>query len=79
MQRNVTLTVDENLLREARKVALDRNTSVNQLVREFLEQLVRGQNGRKQAAERLKEMFRTSGAEVGPITWTRDDLHERGR
>ena len=79
MTKNLTLTIDEELLRSARKVALDRNTSVNQLVREFLEQLVNEKDDRKLAAERLKEMFRNSRVEVGPITWTRDDLHERER
>ena len=36
VQKSLTLTIDEDVLREARKVALDRKTSVNQLVREYL-------------------------------------------
>jgi hypothetical protein len=69
--------MDENLLRAARKVALDRNTSVNQLVRDFLAGLVR-ETGRQQAAmAQLDEMFRTSRVRVGRRTWTREDLHER--
>ena len=77
MAKNLTLTVDESLLRAARKVALDRNTSVNQLVRDFLADLVR-ESGRQQAAlAELDEMFRTSTLRVGRRTWTREDLHER--
>ena len=77
MQKNLTLTLDEELLRAARKAALDRNTSVNQLVRDYLQQLVRETDRRTAAIANLKDIFRTMKAEVGPITWTRDDLHER--
>jgi hypothetical protein len=71
------LTLDEDLLRAARKVALDRDTSVNQLVREYLAQLVRETDQRQAALASLDEVFRTSGFELGRKTWTRDDLHER--
>lgn len=77
MQRNLTLTVDEDILRAARKAALDRNTSVNQLVREYLAKLASGADGRKMAWARLEELFRTTPVDTGPITWTREDLHER--
>ena len=40
VRKNLTLTIDEDLLRSARKVALDRDTSVNQLVRTYLSALV---------------------------------------
>lgn len=37
---NLTLTVDETLLRKARILALERGTSVNALVRAFIENMV---------------------------------------
>lgn len=77
VNKNLTLTVDENLLRAARKVALERDTSVNQLVRDYLEQLVHDEDRRKTAIKDLDEIFRTCKTTVGPITWTREDLHER--
>ena len=77
MQRNLTLTLDEELLKAARKAALDRNTSVNQLVRDYLARLVRETDQRQAALGRLDELFRTSQVKVGRRTWTRDDLHER--
>lgn len=77
MSRNLTLTIDEELLREARKVALDRNSSVNQLVREFLEQLVRETSARRAALEKIEEIFQLKPVVVGTKSWTRDDLHER--
>jgi hypothetical protein len=75
--KNLTLTLDENLLRAARKVALDRNTSVNQLVRDYLARLVRETDQRQAALGRLEEVFRTSRIQVGRRTWKREDLHDR--
>ena len=77
MQKNLTLTIDDDLLRDARKVALDRNTSVNQLVRDFLAGLVRETDRRRAAMADLDEMFRTTRIRVGRRAWTREDLHER--
>jgi len=74
--KNLTLTIDEDLLRAARKVALDRNTSVNQMVREYLEATVRESGRQRAAVAKLHELLRTTHGRVGPITWTRDQLHE---
>jgi len=77
VSKNLTLTLDEDLLRAARKVAIDRNTSVNQMVREYLERVVRETDQRQSALARLDEIFRTQRIEVGRRTWKRQDLHER--
>jgi hypothetical protein len=77
VQKNLTLTLDGELLRAARKAAIDRNTSVNQLVREFLDRLVRETGQREAALARLDDIFRTSRVQVGRRTWRREDLHER--
>jgi hypothetical protein len=74
---NVTLAIEDELLREARKVAIDRDTSVNQLVREFLADLVRRSTSRQVARDRLLRLMDERPVEVGPRTWSRDDLHER--
>jgi plasmid stability protein len=75
---NLTLTVDEDILRRARIRALELGTSVNALVRDYLGQLA----GRSTAAEGIAEFLdatRNSGAGSGGEgrTWTRDDIHDR--
>lgn len=77
VNKNLTLTLEEDLLRNARKVALDRNTSVNQMVRDYLMEVVRQTDRRRVARKRLDKIFRTCRVEVGRRTWTREDLHER--
>jgi len=75
--KNLTLSVDEELLRASRTIAIDRNTTLNGMVREYLEQLVRGDERRLMALARLKERMKAGLYEVGSRDWTRDDLHER--
>ena len=77
MAKNLTLTLDEELLRAARKVALDRNTSVNQMVRDYLSNLVRETDRQQAALANLERCFREDRIRVGRRTWTRQDLHER--
>jgi hypothetical protein len=78
VQRNLTLTIDEDVLKAARKLALDRETSVNQMVREYLANLVHENDRQAHALKNPKEFWRTSKFRLsGPITWTRDELHER--
>ena len=59
-RQNVTLVIEEDLLLAARKVALDRRTSVNQLVREFLVALVEEPSRKRLAQARLRKAFQTS-------------------
>lgn len=76
-RQNLTLVVEEDLLSAARKVASDRGTSVNQLVRDFLTMLV-AESGRKRLARaRLERMMSIGLVEVGERTWNREDLYER--
>lgn len=70
---NLTLAIEDQLLKDARKLAIDRDTTVNQMVREFLEAQVRQASRRRQAGERLLQ-YRFAAR---PLTWTRDDLYER--
>jgi plasmid stability protein len=75
---NLTLTVDEEVLRKARIRALELGTSVNALVRDYLQRLA----GRSAAAEGIAEFFEATqgtGAGSGPEgrTWTRDELYDR--
>ena len=75
--KNVTITLDESTLREARRIAAQRSTSLNALIRDFLEKLTRRESQSGAARRRIAELCRESSAEVGERTWTRDALHER--
>jgi len=75
--KNITLTVDENVLGEVRRYAARHSTSVNALVRDHLARIANNENRARTAMRELREMSDRSDAEVGPITWTRDELYDR--
>ena len=76
-KQNLTLVVEDDLLLAVRKIALDRRTSVNQLVREYLTALMNDTGRRRLARARLSEVLEAGLVEVGERTWSRDDLYER--
>jgi hypothetical protein len=76
-KQNVTLVIEEELLLSARKIALERKTSVNQLVRDFLTALVKESETKRTARARLKIAFDKGLVEIGDKHWTRDELYER--
>lgn len=71
---NLTLSVDRSLLERARRAAKARGKSVNQLVREYLEQMAAEGNAQSEIAE-LRELSGTGHR--GDWTFDRDELHER--
>jgi uncharacterized protein DUF6364 len=75
--KNITLSVDEKVLAAARRHAAKHNTTVNGIVREHLEQIARNEDHWQKAAKRLRKLSENSRARIGPIDWTRDDLHGR--
>ncbi len=76
MQR-VTIAIDGTTLREARRIAAERSTTLNGLIREFLERLTFRESRLREARRRILELSRRSRAEVGAQAWTRDDLQGR--
>jgi hypothetical protein len=73
----ITITVDEQVLNEARAKAAVEGTSVKALIRSFLERYVHDVETRKKALEDILAVSRTSRAAKGGRRWTRDELHER--
>ena len=75
---NLTMSIEEEILKKARKVAVERDTTVTAMVREFLRRVA----GREEqtidgVVAELRKCFRSPGMVVGRRTWKREDLHER--
>ncbi len=73
----LTITVPEEILKSARRRALEQGTSVNAVLRDYLSQFVGTQPAQANAAKRVVELSRTAGSGRGKAKWTRDDIHER--
>ena len=79
MVRNITFSLPVDLVKKAKIVAAEQDTSLNALVRTALEQVVEGRKRYQDAGERLLRKSRAGLYEIKPGAWTRDELHERTR
>jgi len=77
LMKNITLSVDENILAAVRRHAAEHNSTVNALVREYLTNLAAHDDRAKRARARLRQLSAQSQGRLGRKTWTREDLHER--
>lgn len=75
---NLTITVDDRLLKQARMRALEDGTSVNALLRSYLERYA-GVGDTDEALAGFARLARSGAATsgTGGRTWTRDELHDR--
>jgi plasmid stability protein len=74
---NLTITIDDEILKRARLRATEQGTSVNAVVREYLEQYAGSRSAQEQALLKLLALSKQAASKRGRRTWTRDELHER--
>lgn len=76
---NVTLSLPDDLLREARHLAVDEGVSLSKFVARSLEQRVESVRGYRSARDRQLRLLR-QGLDLGTrgsTSWSRESLHER--
>ncbi|OGN85653.1 MAG: hypothetical protein A2X23_12830 [Chloroflexi bacterium GWC2_73_18] len=73
---NLTVQLDEEVIRRARVVAAKRGTSVSALVARELETLVE-QEARYEEARRRAEELMARAPSRGGRSWRREELHDR--
>lgn len=69
---NVTLSIDDELLARGRSYAQKRGTSLNALVREYIEETTSKPDA---ALDEMIERLRNSGGDSGGKKIEREDLH----
>ena len=77
---NITLSLDEKLVKEVRKVAVERDTTLTGMVRNYLQQVVdesAATGRRRREREALERSFTEFQFHMGKRTWKREDLYER--
>ena len=71
----ITLSIDDRVVAKARRIAAVRGTSLNQLIRDYLENQTR-QSDSQDVLEELDAMWSEgTGRSHGP--WARDELYDR--
>jgi hypothetical protein len=77
---NITLSLEEKLVKDLRKIAVDRDTTLTGLVRDYLEQLAaeNAASGRKRRErDALERGFKQFQCRMGKRNWKREDLYAR--
>jgi hypothetical protein len=75
-RRNVTLQLEEDIIRRAKVIAARRGTSVSGLMAQELEELVARDARYVEAGRRAREIMARS-VPRGGRSWRRDDLYDR--
>ncbi|MBZ5723960.1 MAG: DUF6364 family protein [Acidobacteriia bacterium] len=73
---NVTLAIDDELILEARRRAEAMGTSVNQLVRQYLEQFA-GKSDADSDTREFEQLSRAAQGDSGGWKFNREELHKR--
>jgi ribonuclease D len=73
MMKNITLAVDEELLKAGREYARKHRTTLNALVRRLLAQTV--SSGRRDWLDECFAVMDRSGADSKGARWDREDLY----
>jgi hypothetical protein len=85
MMQNLTLSADAEILSQMRLYAKEHNTTVNQIVRDLFEQLVKQQQDRENqkrkaiADEFLSFTSKHAGRSEEGWKFNREEAHKRGR
>ncbi len=77
---NLTLSLDEKLVKEARKIAVEQDTTLTGLIRSHLQKLVEESTvsgRRRREREALERSFERFRYRMGERKWKREDLHVR--
>jgi predicted transcriptional regulator len=77
---NVTLSLEDDLVKKVRKIAVDRDTTLTAMIRQYLEQVATGDDStgrRRRQREALERTFAKYRFKIGKRTWRRSDLYER--
>lgn len=77
---NITLSLDDKLVKEVRKIAVERDTTLTGLVRAYLEEVAaeNAKSGRKRRdLEALEKSFQEIQINYKKGSWRREDLYDR--
>lgn len=74
----ISVRIDDHLAEQARQIAADRNTTLDELVQKYLKQLTSAAPASSTSADRLLQTFRDLSRPLGGKPYQqRDELYDR--
>ncbi len=80
MGMKITISLNDDLMKEITRIAADRGTTITGLVRDYLTKLTsecKTPETKQRELEALERSFKKFHCKLGPRTWRREDLYER--
>jgi predicted transcriptional regulator len=77
---NITLSLDDDLVKKVRRIAVERDTTLTGMVRDYLEGVAAEDASsapRRRERETLERSFEQFRFRIGKPTWKRADLYAR--
>ena len=75
---NITLSVDDEIIKKVRKIAIEKNTTLTAMVRDYLTSVaIRDAQEKNEAIKKLRNSFKTISRDMGRRKWTREALYEK--
>ena len=74
---NLTIAIDDEVLKQARIRAIEQGTSVNAVLRDYLTDYAKLKARQEKAVKDLLRLSQRAKARRGTRRWTRDELHDR--
>ena len=77
MKQNITLSIDKEIIKKGKIIAVQKDTSVSKMLSDLLKEIVDKEDSyeaaKKNALQNLKRGFHLGG----DVKWSREDLYER--
>lgn len=77
LMANLTITLEDDLLKKARIRAIEQGSSVNAVIRNYLEIYAGARSIQEEKLRDLLQLSRATSSRRGGRFWTRDELHKR--
>jgi hypothetical protein len=75
---NITLSVDDEIIKKVRKIAIDKNTTLTAMVRQYLTSVAtKDAQEKNERLKKLRNSFPKLSIDMGRRKWSRENLHER--
>ena len=75
---NITLNIDEDVVKKVRKIAIDKDTTLTAMVRDYLTWVADSDAAeRRERIRLLEDSFARLSRGMGQRNWTREDLYDR--
>jgi len=76
--QNITLSVEKDVIEKVLKIAIDRDTTLTAMVRDFLRSVAgRDVQEKGRYAQKLSETFMRCSRDMGKRIWKRKELYDR--